>query len=47
MVVPIERIATAIPRVRVVRLPQAVHWILLDNPRDFLEVGSPFLRGDE
>lgn len=47
MVEPTERIATANPRVRVARVPQAGHWIPLDNPRGFLEVVSAFLTGDD
>jgi pimeloyl-ACP methyl ester carboxylesterase len=38
-----ERIAAALPRTRLERLPRAGHWAPLDNPRDFLEVVGRFL----
>jgi len=46
MVEPTEQFATVNPDVSVVRIPQAGHWIPLDNPSGFLEVVSPFLQGD-
>jgi pimeloyl-ACP methyl ester carboxylesterase len=47
MVVPTEQIASANPQFRIVHIPQAGHWIPLDNPRGFLEVVGAFLTGHE
>jgi esterase len=43
MVEATEQTAPAHPRVRVVRIPQAGHWIPLDNPQGFLQVVGAFL----
>ncbi len=47
MVEPTQRMLTLNPQARMTTVPQAGHWIPLDNPRGFLEVVSPFLQGDE
>ena len=47
MVEPTQRMQTLNPQARMTTVPQAGHWIPLDNPRGFLEVVSPFLQGDE
>jgi pimeloyl-ACP methyl ester carboxylesterase len=47
MVEPTQRMQTLNPQARLTTVPQAGHWIPLDNPRGFLEVVSPFLQGDE
>ena len=41
-----ERMAAALPRTRLERLPQAGHWAPLDNPRGFLEIVDRFLIAD-
>jgi pimeloyl-ACP methyl ester carboxylesterase len=47
MVEPTARIAMVNPRARVVTIPQAGHWVPLDNPSGFLEVVGQFLdQGD-
>jgi pimeloyl-ACP methyl ester carboxylesterase len=38
MVVPTEHAAAINPRVSTVRIPNADHWVQLDNPRGFLDV---------
>jgi pimeloyl-ACP methyl ester carboxylesterase len=40
-----ERMVTANPRARLVRVPDAGHWVPLDNPPGFLDVVGPFLDG--
>lgn len=43
MVEPTARMATANPQARLVAVPQADHWVPLDNPSGFLEVVGRFL----
>lgn len=43
MVEPIRWMATVNPRARMVIVPQAGHWVPLDNPSGFLEVVGQFL----
>ena len=43
MVEPTARAAKKNPRARVATVPQAGHWVPLDNPRGFLDVVSHFL----
>jgi pimeloyl-ACP methyl ester carboxylesterase len=43
MVVPTERMVTFNPQARLVTVPQAGHWVPLDNPSGFLEVVGTFL----
>ena len=43
MVEPTEQMATLNPRARMVTIPQAGHWVPLDNPSGFLEVVGRFL----
>ncbi len=47
MVEPTRRMVTRNPRARMVTVPQAGHWIPLDNPSGFLEAVRGFLTGDE
>jgi pimeloyl-ACP methyl ester carboxylesterase len=41
-----ERMAVALSRTRLERLPNAGHWAPLDNPRGFLELVDRFLIAD-
>ena len=43
MVEPTARMATANPRTRIVTIPQAGHWVPLDNPGGFLAAVRGFL----
>jgi pimeloyl-ACP methyl ester carboxylesterase len=43
MVEPTQRMAMLDPRVRMATIPQAGHWVPLDNPRGVLEAVRPFL----
>ena len=38
--------AAANPQARLVRIPQAGHWVPLDNPNGFVEVVGQFLAGE-
>jgi pimeloyl-ACP methyl ester carboxylesterase len=43
MVEPTQRMLTRNPRAHMVTVPQAGHWVSLDNPRGFLEAVIPLL----
>ena len=45
MVEPTERMVTLNPQARMITIPQAGHWVPLDNPGGFLEAVSGFLTG--
>jgi pimeloyl-ACP methyl ester carboxylesterase len=47
MVEPTRRMLTLNPKTRMVTVPQAGHWIPLDNPGGFLEAVSGFLTEDK
>jgi pimeloyl-ACP methyl ester carboxylesterase len=46
MVEPTQRMLTRNPQARMTTVPQAGHWIPLDNPNGFLEVVEPFLTNE-
>ena len=47
MVEPTAQVAQLNPQAHMVTIPQAGHWVPLDNPRGFLEVVGRFLSGEE
>jgi pimeloyl-ACP methyl ester carboxylesterase len=47
MVEPTERMVKLNPQARMITIPQAGHWVPLDNPGGFLKAVSGFLTGDE
>ena len=46
MVEPTQRMQTRNPQARMTTVPEAGHWIPLDNPHGFLEVVEPFLTNE-
>jgi pimeloyl-ACP methyl ester carboxylesterase len=46
MVEAVRQMVLDYRRARLVIMPQAGHWVPLDNPRGFLQIVAPFLTGE-